>query len=49
MKKNKERQPCEIYSRIVDYIRPVQQWNLGKISEFKNRKVYKGHTQESSD
>jgi anaerobic ribonucleoside-triphosphate reductase len=37
----KLRQPCEIYSRIVGYIRPVSQWNEGKAQEFKDRKVFK--------
>jgi anaerobic ribonucleoside-triphosphate reductase len=32
---------CEVYSRIVGYLRPVAQWNDGKASEFKKRKVYK--------
>lgn len=32
---------CEVYSRIVGYIRPVQQWNKGKLQEYKQRKVYK--------
>ena len=31
---------CEIYSRIVGYIRPVQQWNKGKKVEFENRKTF---------
>ncbi|MEE3349092.1 MAG: ribonucleoside triphosphate reductase [Candidatus Gastranaerophilaceae bacterium] len=31
---------CEIYSRIVGYIRPVKQWNNGKRAEFKNRKTF---------
>ncbi len=31
---------CEIYSRIVGYIRPVQQWNKGKREEFKTRKTF---------
>ncbi|MDD2913076.1 MAG: ribonucleoside triphosphate reductase [Candidatus Pacebacteria bacterium] len=35
------KQPCEVYSRIVGYIRPVQQWNHGKKQEFKERKEYK--------
>ena len=34
-------QPCEVYSRIVGYIRPVQQWNIGKKQEFKERKEFK--------
>lgn len=33
-------QPCEIYSRIVGYYRPLQDWNVGKISEFEARKTY---------
>jgi ribonucleoside-triphosphate reductase len=32
---------CEVYSRIVGYIRPVKQWNEGKRSEFKVRKLFK--------
>jgi ribonucleoside-triphosphate reductase len=31
---------CEVYSRIVGYIRAVQNWNPGKKEEFKNRKYY---------
>jgi ribonucleoside-triphosphate reductase (formate) len=34
-------QPCEVYSRIVGYLRPVQQFNSGKQQEFKERKEYK--------
>lgn len=32
---------CEVYSRVVGYLRPVDQWNLGKIREYKERKEYK--------
>ena len=32
--------PCEIYSRVVGYYRPVDQWNDGKRSEFDIRKEY---------
>jgi ribonucleoside-triphosphate reductase len=32
---------CEVYSRVVGYLRPVQQWNDGKQSEFKDRREYK--------
>ena len=31
---------CEVYSRVVGYIRPVNQWNEGKRTEFKNRKTF---------
>jgi ribonucleoside-triphosphate reductase len=34
-------QPCEVFSRVVGYIRPVQQWHLGKQEEFKDRVVFK--------
>lgn len=32
---------CEIYSRVVGYLRPVNQWNKGKKEEFKIRKTLK--------
>ena len=31
-------EPCEVYSRVVGFLRPVQQWNDGKQAEFKIRK-----------
>jgi ribonucleoside-triphosphate reductase len=31
---------CEVYSRVVGYLRPVQQWNKGKKEEFKQRKSF---------
>lgn len=30
---------CEVYSRIVGYLRPVKQWNKGKAAEYLNRKT----------
>ncbi|MCX6789380.1 MAG: ribonucleoside triphosphate reductase [Candidatus Gribaldobacteria bacterium] len=33
-------QNCEVYSRVVGYIRPVQQWHKGKTQEFKERKTF---------
>jgi len=32
---------CEVYSRVVGYIRPVNQWNKGKQQEFKDRRTFK--------
>jgi anaerobic ribonucleoside-triphosphate reductase len=32
---------CEVYSRVVGYLRPVEQWNKGKKQEYKERKNYK--------
>ncbi|MBQ3496983.1 MAG: ribonucleoside triphosphate reductase, partial [Oscillospiraceae bacterium] len=31
---------CEIWSRITGYYRPVQNWNDGKVQEFKDRQEY---------
>ncbi len=31
---------CEVYSRVVGYLRPVDQWNDGKQSEFRIRKTF---------
>ena len=36
-----QRVGTEVYSRIVGYLRPVQQWNKGKAEEYKNRVEYK--------
>lgn len=35
-----KRTPCEIYSRVVGYLRPVKQWNEGKQSEFRDRQTF---------
>lgn len=32
---------CEVYSRVVGYLRPVQNWNKGKKEEFAMRKNIK--------
>ncbi len=37
----KDYKECEVYSRIVGYLRPVQQWNDGKKQEYCERKEYK--------
>jgi ribonucleoside-triphosphate reductase (formate) len=34
------RAPCEVYSRVVGYLRPVKQWNQGKQAEFSMRRVF---------
>jgi len=31
---------CEVYSRVVGYLRPVNQWNDGKQAEFKKRSTF---------
>ena len=35
------KQPCEVYSRVVGYIRPVTQFHKGKQQEYRERKEYK--------
>lgn len=37
---NFQRTKCEVFSRVVGYIRPVQQWNDGKVAEFNQRKTF---------
>lgn len=34
-------QPCEVYTRVVGYLRPVTQFNTGKQQEYKDRKEYR--------
>ena len=34
------KESCEVYSRVVGYLRPVKQWNDGKKAEFAIRKHY---------
>jgi len=36
-----ERVRAEVYSRVVGYLRPVEQWNIGKQAEFADRKVFR--------
>lgn len=36
-----ERTECEVYSRVVGYLRPVKQWNDAKEAEFYDRKEFK--------
>ena len=33
-------QHCLVYSRVVGYLAPVNQWNKGKVSEYERRKVF---------
>jgi len=39
--KTSDRTRCEVFSRIVGYIRPVQNWNDGKAAEFAMREEFK--------
>ncbi len=33
-------QDCEVYSRVVGYLRPVGQWNDAKAQEFRDRGLF---------
>lgn len=35
-----ERQPCEVWTRVMGYFRPVAAFNRGKQGEFKERKCF---------
>ncbi len=41
-----KRTRCEVYSRVVGYLRPVNQWNRGKRQEFSDRKMFKQDKEE---
>ena len=38
--KEKQRQECEVYSRVVGFLTPVSQWNKGKKAEWEQRKTF---------
>lgn len=40
-KEEGENHACEVYSRVVGYLRPVDQWNEGKSQEFMDRQAFK--------
>jgi anaerobic ribonucleoside-triphosphate reductase len=38
---NSERQPCEIWTRVMGYHRPVSSFNIGKQGEHRERKAFR--------
>ena len=38
---NEGRQECIVYSRVVGWLTPTKNYNLGKAAEYKDRKVFK--------
>lgn len=38
-----ERQPCEIWTRVMGYHRPVSSFNTGKKGEFYERRYFDEH------
>ena len=43
-----KRTRCEVYSRVVGYLRPVSQWNKGKKAEWADRISFEAKTQHST-
>lgn len=37
----KKRQKCETFSRSMGFIRPIDNFNIGKRAEFEERKTFK--------
>ena len=37
---DRNRTKCEVWSRVVGYLRPTSNWNEGKISEFNDRVMF---------
>lgn len=35
-----ERQPCEIWTRVMGYFRPVSEFNIGKKAEYAERQSF---------
>lgn len=40
MMRNKNRVKCQIWTRCVGYLRPIDTWNDGKVSEYNSRVVF---------
>jgi hypothetical protein len=38
---NSERQPCEVWTRVMGYHRPVSSFNVGKKGEHKERRFFR--------
>jgi hypothetical protein len=40
---------CDVFSRVVGYLRPVKQWNKGKVAEWNMRKEYINTGEKKND
>ena len=48
MKQQEIKIPCNIYSRVCGFYRPVSQWNNGKREEYRDRKQYNKNEVENA-
>ncbi|MGC8505050.1 MAG: anaerobic ribonucleoside-triphosphate reductase [Acidithiobacillus sp.] len=39
--RDEERQPCEVWTRVMGYHRPVASFNLGKQGEHRERRFFR--------
>ena len=46
---NSKRTPCQVYTRVMGYLRPVENYNLWKKSEFYSRKYFDEKLVDNSD
>lgn len=46
---NSKRTPCEVFTRVMGYIRPVSQYNIWKKSEFYWRQYFTEDKVDNSD
>lgn len=49
MEREPKRTRCDVYSRVVGYLQPTSHWNLGKRSEWADRRPYVLHDDTPSD
>lgn len=47
--KDEERQPCEVWTRVMGYLRPLSQFNKGKQSEYNERVCFKESKTETKE
>lgn len=48
-KMDKKRTPCEVWTRVMGYLRPVSHYNTWKKSEFYSRKYFDAKKIDNSD
>ena len=46
---NNKRTKCEVYTRVMGYLRPVSAYNLWKKSEFYSRKYFDENKVDNSE
>ena len=47
--KDEERQPCEVWTRVMGYHRPVASFNVGKQGEHNERQFFSEHARGCSN